>query len=72
MERQRAGRWPNLISCSAQVLKRAGVEGRPMLLFLEDYQLLDPAFLEYVNSLLSGGEGGGAGVNNVEDYRGWF
>ena len=43
-----------------------------MLLFLEDYQLLDPAFLEYVNSLLSGGEGGGAGVNNVEDYRGWF
>ena len=50
-----------------QVLKRAGVEGRPMLLFLEDYQLLDPAFLEYVNSLLSGGEGGGGGC----EWCGW-
>ena len=38
-----------------EVLKRAGVEGKPIMLFLEDYQLLDPSFLEYINSLLSGG-----------------
>lgn len=37
-------------------MKRAGVEGKPVLLFLEDHQMVDPAFLEYVNSLLSGGE----------------
>jgi dynein heavy chain 2 len=39
-----------------EVLKKAGVEGKPMLLFMEDYQLLDPSFLEYINSLLSGGK----------------
>lgn len=39
-----------------EVLKRAGVEGKPTMLFLEDYQILEPAFLEYVNSLLSGGK----------------
>ena len=39
-----------------EVLKRAGVEGKPVLLFIEDYQIVDPAFLEYINSLLSGGE----------------
>ena len=39
-----------------EVLKKAGVEGKPIMLFLEDYQMLEPAFLEYVNSLLSGGE----------------
>jgi len=39
-----------------EVLKATGVEGKPTLLFLEDHQLIDPAFLELVNSLLSGGE----------------
>jgi dynein heavy chain 2 len=38
------------------VLKKAGVEGKPVMLFIEDYQILDPAYLEYINSLLSGGE----------------
>ena len=38
-----------------EVLKRAGVEGKPVMLFIEDYQILDPAYLEYINSLLSGG-----------------
>lgn len=38
------------------MLKKAGVEGKPIMLFLEDYQILDPAYLEYINSLLSGGE----------------
>ncbi|KAG1663699.1 hypothetical protein FOA52_013267 [Chlamydomonas sp. UWO 241] len=39
------------------VLRKAGVEGKPTMLFLEDYQLeVDGSFLEYVNSLLSGGE----------------
>lgn len=39
-----------------EVLRRAGVEGKPVMLFLEDHQLVQPAFLELVNSLLSGGE----------------
>ncbi|KAG2486208.1 hypothetical protein HYH03_015170 [Edaphochlamys debaryana] len=39
-----------------EVLRRAGVEGKPIMLFLEDHQLVSPAFLELVNSLLSGGE----------------
>ncbi|KXZ45909.1 DHC7 protein [Gonium pectorale] len=39
-----------------EVLRRAGVEGRPLMLFLEDHQLVSNSFLEMVNSLLSGGE----------------
>jgi dynein heavy chain 2 len=38
------------------VLRRSGVEAKPVMLFLEDHQLINPAFLELVNSLLSGGE----------------
>ena len=38
------------------LMLRAGVEGRPVCLFLEDHQLIDPAFSECINSLLSGGE----------------
>nr|BBC28429.1 cytoplasmic dynein 1b heavy chain [Yamagishiella unicocca] len=39
-----------------EVLRRAGVEAKPVMLFLEDHQLVSAAFLELVNSLLSGGE----------------
>ncbi|GFR50179.1 hypothetical protein Agub_g12346, partial [Astrephomene gubernaculifera] len=39
-----------------EVLRRSGVEGKPVMLFLEDHQLVSGAFLELVNSLLSGGE----------------
>nr|ADI46936.1 DHC1bm [Volvox carteri f. nagariensis] len=39
-----------------EVLRRAGVEGRPVMLFLEDHQLVSASFLELINSLLSGGE----------------
>ncbi|PNG99310.1 Cytoplasmic dynein 2 heavy chain 1, partial [Tetrabaena socialis] len=39
-----------------EVLRRAGVEGKPVLLFLEDHQLVQASFLELINSLLSGGE----------------
>mmetsp|Transcript_33539 Transcript_33539/g.74227 ORF Transcript_33539/g.74227 Transcript_33539/m.74227 type:complete len:2007 (+) Transcript_33539:3-6023(+) len=39
-----------------EVLKKAGVEGQPVMLFLEDHQIIQPAYLEYINSLLSGGE----------------
>ena len=35
---------------------KAGVEGQPVCLFLEDHQLMDSGFLECINSLLSGGE----------------
>mmetsp|Transcript_17017 Transcript_17017/g.54247 ORF Transcript_17017/g.54247 Transcript_17017/m.54247 type:complete len:3325 (+) Transcript_17017:156-10130(+) len=38
------------------LLQRAGVDNEPVVLFLEDHQLVDTAFLEMVNSLLSGGE----------------
>ena len=34
----------------------AGVEGKELVFLLEDYQILDPGYLELVNSLLSSGE----------------
>ncbi|KAJ7995299.1 hypothetical protein DPEC_G00243100 [Dallia pectoralis] len=38
------------------VMQLAGLEGRQVVLLLEDYQFVHPAFLEMVNSLLSSGE----------------
>eukprot|EP00050_Salpingoeca_kvevrii_P020215 m.95860 g.95860 ORF g.95860 m.95860 type:complete len:4292 (+) comp8765_c0_seq1:164-13039(+) len=38
------------------VLHRAGVEGQPTVLLLEDFQLLSSSFTELINSLLSTGE----------------
>ena len=38
------------------VMQRAGVEGVEMVFLLEDHQIVDPTFLELVNSLLSSGE----------------
>ncbi|KAJ1640034.1 dynein heavy chain and region D6 of dynein motor-domain-containing protein [Pavlovales sp. CCMP2436] len=37
-------------------LSVAGVQGRHVVLLVEDYQLAEPAFIEMVNSLLSSGE----------------
>ena len=39
-----------------RLLLEAGVEGRGTVLLLEDHHLVEPAFLEVVNSLLSSGE----------------
>ena len=39
-----------------EVLRRCGVEGKRVLLFIEDHNLVDPACLELVNSLMSGGK----------------
>ena len=38
------------------VISAAGVEGTPTVLYIEDHQILTPAFLELLNSLLSEGE----------------
>ncbi|XP_075905861.1 cytoplasmic dynein 2 heavy chain 1 [Nelusetta ayraudi] len=38
------------------VMQVAGLEGQQVILLLEDYQFVHPAFLEMVNSLLSSGE----------------
>lgn len=38
-----------------QVMQAAGLEGQQVILLLEDYQFVHPAFLEMVNSLLSSG-----------------
>ncbi|XP_029374274.1 cytoplasmic dynein 2 heavy chain 1 isoform X3 [Echeneis naucrates] len=38
------------------VMQLAGLEGQQVVLLLEDYQFIHPAFLEMVNSLLSSGE----------------
>lgn len=38
------------------VLQQAGIEGQQMVILLEDHQLVDPSFLELINSLLSAGE----------------
>lgn len=39
-----------------QLLQRAGVQGDKVVLFMEDYQLVEDSFLETLNSLLSSGE----------------
>ncbi|KAI8621722.1 dynein heavy chain and region D6 of dynein motor-domain-containing protein [Chytriomyces sp. MP71] len=39
-----------------EVMNAAGVQNEESLLLLEDYQLMEPTFLEYVNGLLSGCE----------------
>jgi dynein heavy chain 2 len=38
------------------MLTSAGVEGVPVVLFIEDHQFVEPEFIEYINSLLSSGE----------------
>lgn len=38
-----------------KVMQLAGLEGQQVVLLLEDYQFVHPAFLEMVNSLLSSG-----------------
>ncbi|KAK3801155.1 hypothetical protein RRG08_006872 [Elysia crispata] len=39
-----------------QVMQLAGIEGEQVVLLLEDHQLVEPQFLELINSLLSAGE----------------
>ena len=38
------------------VMQQAGVEGKEVILLLQDYQVVDTSFLELLNSLLSAGE----------------
>ena len=37
-------------------MQQAGIEQEQVVLLLEDYQFVDPTFLELINSLLSAGE----------------
>lgn len=37
-------------------MELAGIEAQQVVLLLEDYQFVHPAFLEMINSLLSSGE----------------
>ena len=41
------------------VLNEVGVEGKKYILFVEDHHLLEPGFLEVINSLISAGEAPG-------------
>ncbi|CAK8696967.1 unnamed protein product [Clavelina lepadiformis] len=38
------------------IMQQAGIEGEKVVLLLEDFQLVHPAFLELINSVLSAGE----------------
>lgn len=38
------------------MLQQAGIEGQQTIILLEDHQLIDPSFLEMINSLLAAGE----------------
>jgi dynein heavy chain 2 len=38
------------------ILQSAGIEGKPSVFFLENYQIVNSSFLELLNSLLSSGE----------------
>ena len=38
------------------IMQKVGVEANEMILLLEDHQIVDPSFLELINSLLSSGE----------------
>lgn len=44
------------LTAPLQVMQLAGIEGQQVVLLLEDYQFVHPAFLEMVNSLLSSGQ----------------
>lgn len=37
-------------------MQQAGIEGEQVVLLLEDHQIVEPQFLEMINSLLSSGE----------------
>jgi dynein heavy chain 2 len=37
-------------------LQTAGIEAQKTCLYIEDHQLVQPEFLEYINSLISAGE----------------
>eukprot|EP00899_Mesostigma_viride_P029629 jgi/Mesvir1/9851/Mv22388-RA.1 len=50
------------------VMLATGVEGKQVMLLLEDHQLLEASFLELVNSVLSGGEV--PGLFTPEELRG--
>ncbi len=45
----------NCVLC-LQVMQQTGIDGKEVIFVLEDYQFIDPVFLELVNSLLSAGE----------------
>ncbi|KAL0018230.1 hypothetical protein WJX79_009392, partial [Trebouxia sp. C0005] len=49
------------------LMLKTGIEGQPACLFLEDHQMVDPGFLECINSLLSGGEVHGLFTNEELD-----
>ncbi|KAL3676900.1 hypothetical protein R1sor_026848 [Riccia sorocarpa] len=49
------------------VVQTAGIEGRPVVFFLEDYQLIDLSFLHVINSLLSGG--GVSGLYSMDELQ---
>ena len=38
------------------ILQSSGIEGKPTSMFIEDYQFVNPEFLQLLNSLLSSGE----------------
>ena len=50
-----------------ELMRAAGVEGRSVVLYLEDYQIVRESFLEDVNSLLSAGEISGLYQTNEMD-----
>ncbi|KAI3384587.1 hypothetical protein SNEBB_000072 [Seison nebaliae] len=39
-----------------QILQMAGIEGKQIILMMEDYQIIENGILEHINSLLSAGE----------------
>lgn len=45
-----------LFNLLCQVMQQGGIEGEQVVLLLEDYQFVDAAILELINSLLSAGE----------------
>lgn len=49
-----------------ELLRVSGVEGKPIVFYIEDHHLIEPAFLEDINSLLSAGEIPGLYANNQE------
>ena len=53
------------------LLAAAGIEGKKTCLLLEDQHLAHPAFLEVVNSVLSGGEVPGLYTNEELQVGRW-
>ena len=48
--------FPHIFTFHTQAMQSAGIDGEQVIFLLEDHQLLEPEFLEFMNSVLCSGD----------------